>query len=238
MLMTHPKKLLLEVCANGIESALVAQQANVNRIELCEHLEVDGLTPIYKTIEAARIQLHIPIHVLIRPRAGNFFYSEEEFEIMKRDVKFCKSQKVEGIVFGILKEDGTIDLKRCEELMEIPKPLSSTFHRAFDTVKNPFESLEEIIALGFDRILTSGQSPTCLDGSEVIAQLVKQAAGRISIMAGGGITEENITEVVRRTHTNEFHFSAKSKLDDGNLISDLNRIRKIKEIAEKTFYDH
>lgn len=235
--MTTGKKILLEVCANGIESALIAQQTGVNRIELCEHLEVGGLTPGYKIIEQAMSLLRFPVHVLVRPQAENFFYSTEEFEIMKRDVKFCKSQKVQGIVFGILKEDGTIDLKRCEELLEMTKPLFATFHRAFDVVKNPLESLEEIIALGFDRILTSGQKSTCLEGSEMIAQLVKQARGRISILAGGGITEDNIAEVVKRTRTNEFHFSAKVKSPDENFVSDLNLIRKIKEIAEKTFYE-
>jgi copper homeostasis protein len=228
-------RLELEVCANRIDSALAAGEAGADRIELCEHLELDGLTPGHKVIEKTRRQLHIPIHVLIRPRAGDFIYSKKEFEVMKEDVWFCKAYGAHGVVFGNLKEDRTIDLERCAEMLMKAKPFPCTFHRAFDMVKDPFLALEQLIALGFDRILTSGQQPNCLEGSEMIAKLVKQAAGRISIMAGGGITEENIAEVVKRTHTNAFHFSAKKKLADGCFVSDLNRIRKIKEIAEKTF---
>ena len=229
-------RLELEVCANGIDSALAAQEAGVDRIELCEHLELDGLTPAHKVIEKTRRQLHIPIHVLLRPRASNFVYSKKEFEVMKEDVRYCKAYGAHGIVFGILKEDGTVDLERCAEMLLKAKPFSCTFHRAFDLVQDPLLALEQLIAMGFDRILTSGQQPNCLEGSEMIAKLFKQAAGRISIMAGGGITEENIAEVVKRSHTNAFHFSTKKKLADGSFVSDLNRIRKIKEIAEKAFY--
>jgi copper homeostasis protein len=229
-------KLVFEVCANGIESAQAAQQAGVDRIELCENLEVDGLTTHHKIIDQTRMKIRVPMHVLIRPRAGDFVYSKEEFEVMKKDVWFCKAYGAHGLVFGILNEDGTVDLELCAEMLAKAKPFSCTFHRAFDVVKDPFLALEQLIAMGFDRVLTSGQQENCLDGAEMISQLVKQAAGRISIMAGGGISEENIAEVVKQTHTNEFHFSAKKKLADGSFVSDSNLIRKIKEIAEKTFY--
>jgi len=234
--MTNPE-LQLEVCASGIESALAAQEAGVDRIELCDKLEVGGITPLYDTIKQTNYAVHIQTNVLIRPRDGDFIYSEEEFQTMLNDARFCAgSFRTTGIVFGILKQDGSIDEDRCRELIEIISPLRVTFHRAFDVVKDPFIALEQLITLGFDCILTSGQKSNCLEGAEMISQLVKQAAGRISIMAGGGITEENIAEVVKRSDTNEFHFSAKKKLADGSFVSDLNRIRKIKEIAEKTFY--
>ena len=230
-------KLQLEVCANGIESAIAAQEAGVARIELCEHLEVGGVTPDLMILPQATEKIHLPIHVLIRPRAGNFFYSKDEFNRMKTTVMLCKSLMIGGVVFGVINEDNAIDTIRCGQLTELARPMSITFHRAFDEVRNPFQALEEIISLGFDRILTSGQKSNCLEGSELISQLVEQAAGRISIMAGAGITEENIAEVVKRTYANEFHFTAKKKLADGSFVSDLNRILKIKEIAEKTYYD-
>lgn len=229
-------RLEFEVCTNGMQSALNAEKGNVNRIELCDLLEEGGITPSADVIQEAREKLSLQIFVLVRPRAGNFFYSREEFKIMKDQIDSCKELNVDGVVTGMLTPDLDVDSLRCKQLVELAKPCSITFHRAFDEVRNPFTALEEIISLGFDRILTSGQKSTCLEGSEIISQLVKQARGRISIMAGAGITEENIAEVVKRTHTNEFHFSAKKKLSDGSFVSDLNSIRKIKEIAEKTFY--
>lgn len=249
------KKLLLEVCANGIHSAINAQQAGADRIELCENLDGGGTTPSSGTIKLAREKLSIPIHVLIRPRAGDFIYSNEEFEIMKRDIEFCQSNGINGVVLAVLKSDGTIDMERCKELVQLAKPMSITFQRAFDFVKDPFVALEEIISLGCDRILTSGQKQNVLEGSELIHHLVQLANNRIILLAGAGINEENIQEVVRRTGTNEFHFSAKGKVESemkykkeglnlgsetadefSYFASNENRIRKIKELAEKTFY--
>ncbi len=228
-------RLVVEVCANGIQSAMNAELAGADRIELCENLEVDGLTPAYATIEHACSGLQIPVHVLIRPRSSDFVYSEKEFEQMRNDIAICKGYGVAGVVFGILKKDGSVDEERCAALIQEARPFFCTFHRAFDVVKNPFDALEQLIKLGFDRVLTSGQKPTCLEGSEMISELVKKSRGRISIMAGGGITEENIAQVVKGTHTDEFHFSAKVKLPDGSFVSDVNRVRKIKEIAENAF---
>ena len=225
------KKLSLEVCANGIQSALNAQLAGADRIELCENLEQDGTTPTYGTVAQVNFTTNMPCHVLIRPRPGDFVYSKEEFDAMCLDVNlYTQVPRVRGFVFGILNEDGTIDKQRCAQLLHLVKPLSATFHRAFDVLKNPFDAMEEIIDLGFDRILTSGQKSNCLDGADTIAQLVKQAAGRITIMAGGGITEENIAEIVKRTNTNEFHFSAKMKTEK-SLVSDAEHIKKIREKA-------
>ena len=230
------RKLVLEVCSNGLDSALNAQRAGADRIELCDFLEAGGITPLSDVISIVKERIVIPVHVLIRPRPGNFIYSKEEFKKMQKEIETSLKLKVEGIVVGILNHEGDTDIARCAELVKMVKPLSLTFHRAFDKVKNPIIALEEIIELGFDHILTSGQNENCLEGSDQISQLIKQADGRISIMPGAGITEENIGEIVKRTGANEFHFSAKVKLQNGNYISDLNRIRKIKEIAERTFY--
>ena len=234
--METKRKLILEVCANGLDSSLNAQRAGVDRIELCDFLEAGGITPHSDVVSVVKERIVIPVYVLIRPRPGNFIYSKEEFRKMQKEIDMCLKLKVEGIVLGILNSEGNVDIDRCAELVNIVKPLPLTFHRAFDKVKNPLVALEEIIELGFGRILTSGQKAYCLEGSEMISQLIAQANGRISIMAGAGITEDNIAEVVKRSNANEFHFSAKVKPPNENYISDLNRIRKIKEIAEQTFY--
>lgn len=228
-------KLLLEVCANGIQSACNAEEEGVDRIELCENLEEGGVTPHQELLKLVTEKISLPVHVLVRPRAGDFNYSEEEFQSMKTAIQSAKELKAGGIVTGILKEDGTIDSIRCTALVQLAHPLTVTFHRAFDSVQDPFECLETLIRLGFDRVLTSGQKENAADGAGCIRRLVEQARGRIAILAGGGITEENIEEVVRESKTNEFHFSAKVKLPDGSLVSDRERIKKIKERATKTF---
>lgn len=251
------ENLVLEICAAGIHSALNAQAAGADRIELCENLEGGGITPSHGLIRRARMLLSIPIHVLIRPRSGDFIYSDHELEIMNDDIAFCKSSGINGVVLAVLKSDGTIDTERCKQLIESSKPMSVTFQRAFDFVKDPFASMEEIIKLGCDRILTSGQQQNVLDGSTLIRQLADQAAGRIVLLAGAGISEENIEAVVQKTGTHEFHYSAKTKVKstmeyrkkDLNLgsavsdefsyfVSDENRIRNIKMIALKAYHDH
>ncbi|MFI5134967.1 MAG: copper homeostasis protein CutC [Chitinophagales bacterium] len=233
-MMETKRKLTLEVCANGIQSALNAQEAGAHRVELCSEIEVGGITPT-DVFFWSRQDFHLPAFILNRPREGDFFYTEEEFEWMINAMTLSKRAGFNGMVFGILKKDFTIDVERCAELVIQSYPLSPTFNRAFDRVKDPFKAMEQLIDIGFDRILTSGQKENCLEGSELIAQLVTEARGRIIIVAGGGITEENISEVVKRSGANEFHFSAKVKLADGRFISDLDRILKIKEIAEKVF---
>ena len=228
-------KLLFEVCANSIQSALNAEAARADRIELCEQLEIGGVTPRHEVIIEEKEKISIPIHVLVRPRGGDFCYSEKEFRIMKKDIEWLKQVNVAGVVIGILNPDFTIDKIRCAELINLARPLSVTFHRAFDEVKEPFQTLEELISLGVNRILTSGQKENALDGVILLNQLAKQANDRITILAGGGITEENISAIVQQSGTNEFHFSAKAKLEDGTYVSDLNRIRKISELARRSF---
>lgn len=223
--------LIFEVCANGIQSAINAQMGGASRIELCEHLEVGGLTPGKEIIRDALRLLHIPVHVLIRPREGNFCYTDEEFSLMKESVNLCKMLSAHGVVFGILNKNLSIDESRCAELIALSRPLSVTFHRAFDVVKEPLRELEKLLQLGFDRVLTSGQQENALKGAELIRQLADNAAGRISILAGGGVTEENIATLVKTTGTHEFHFSAKLPQADGGYVSDLQRIRNIINLA-------
>ncbi|MGB3074044.1 MAG: copper homeostasis protein CutC [Chitinophagales bacterium] len=229
------KKLIFEVCANGIQSAINAQLAGADRIELCEYLEVGGLTPHDKIIRDAKELIHIPIHVLIRPRAGNFVFSEEEYDCMKEEIIRCKKMQVAGIVTGVLNPDRTIDKIRCAELMEHAHPLSITFHRAFDVVHDPIQSLKELIELGVDRVLTSGQQENPLAGAQLIKELMNHSNGRISILAGGGITEENISAIVKESGITEIHFSARKKQVDGSYVSDLMRIKNMMQAANDTF---
>jgi copper homeostasis protein len=213
----------LEVPVFSIDSALIAQSALADRLELCSGFHEGGTTPSHATILLAKELLNIPISVMIRPRGGDFLYSENEFSIMKNDIEFCKRTGVNGVVFGILKADGTVDKRRCKELLEIAKPLFITFHRAFDRTVDPFQALEDIIEIGFDRILTSGQEKDALLGAQLISKLIERSNGKIIIMPGCGINAENLHEIKMKTKAIEFHASAKkfisSKMEYHNEIS-------------------
>jgi len=148
--------------------------------------------------------------VLIRPRPGDFHYSDFEFEAMQEDVLFCRKNRVDGIVTGILNDDGTVDMKRTEELIRLANPMRVTFHRAFDMTRDPFQAMEHIIELGIERILTSGQAPSAFEGTDLISELVAQAENRILIMPGGGINENNVTDLIKRTGAKEVHASMRS----------------------------
>jgi copper homeostasis protein len=198
----------LEIIGFNIESCIAAQEAGADRIELCAGPGEGGTTPSFGFIKAAREKLQIDLYVMIRPRGGDFLYSNEEFEIMKTDAAICKQIGCDGIVTGILTTEGKVDKKRCKELVEFVYPLEVTFHRAFDRVKDPFEALEDIIELGFERILTSGLKPKAMDNTELLSQLIKQSDGRIIIMPGSGITSENIISIAESTGATEFHSSA------------------------------
>lgn len=206
-------KITLEVCANSVQSAIAAQKGGAVRVELCDNLGEGGTTPALSQIEITRKNIDIQLNTIIRPRGGDFFYSDLEFEIMKHDIHDCGKTKCDGVVFGILNPDGSIDKKRNLELADIARHygMSMTFHRAFDRCKDLFSSLEEIIELGCNRILTSGGMNTAIEGSSVIKKLIEQAKGRISIMPGSGITENNIYELVKATGLKEFHGSFRSK---------------------------
>ncbi len=206
------KPYLIEICANSAFSALAAQEGGAKRVELCTALPEGGLTPSYGEIVLAKKNLHIDLNVIIRPRSGDFLYSDLEIESMIADINLCKELGVHGVVFGMLTAQGDVDVARCQQLLEHCEGLSVTFHRAFDVCRDPMEALQCIIDLGFDRILTSGQAATAPQGSELLSQLVEQAAGRIVIMAGCGVNEDNIAQLAQSTGLREFHFSAKDTM--------------------------
>lgn len=199
----------LEICANSSYSALQAQLAGASRVELCQSLELGGTTASYGQIRLSRQNLTIGIHALIRPRTGDFVYSKEEFDEMKEDIRFCKEVGCDGVVFGLLHTDGGIDLPRNAELVALARPMKVVFHRAFDRCNDPKNCLEDVIRLGFDRILTSGLQLTAVEGKSMLKELVDQAAGRIEIMPGAGVTESNIIELLTYTGARSIHSSAK-----------------------------
>jgi copper homeostasis protein len=211
-------KFKLEVCVDNITSALEAQSAGAHRIELCNSLIEGGTTPGYGTILSARNNLNISLNVIIRPRGGDFLYSDNEFDIMRRDIDICGESGVDGIVLGILLPSGAIDVERCAKLIEFAHPMSATFHRAFDMCSDPVRGLEDVIATGADRLLTSGQKDKAGDGAELISQLVGQADERIIIMPGSGINESNIAWLALVTGASEFHLSGRKTIESEMLF--------------------
>ncbi|MDJ1493658.1 copper homeostasis protein CutC [Cytophagaceae bacterium DM2B3-1] len=206
-------QITVEICVNSAISAIEAQKGGANRVELCENLWEGGTTPSAGTIAIARKNLTIQLFVIIRPRGGDFLYSDDEFEVMKHDILTAKQLGADGIVTGILTADGRVDIPRMKELKELAAPLPITFHRAFDMVADPYQALEDCIALGMDRILTSGLEKSAIEGMELIAELVQKAAGRIRIMPGSGINEKNVHKLVQYTGVKEVHFSAMRTVD-------------------------
>ena len=201
---------MVEVCANGVESCLAAQEGGADRVELCAGIPEGGTTPSYGEIQVARrVLTSTRLHVIIRPRGGDFLYSDLEVERMAADIAVCRELGVDGVVFGCLKADGTLDMDKNRYLMQCSHGMSVTLHRAFDRAADPVQALEDAIALGFDRILTSGQQPKAIQGVELLAQLHRLAAGRIILMAGSGVTEENIRDIREASGLTEFHFSAR-----------------------------
>ena len=183
--------MLVEVCANSLQSALNAEKGGADRIELCSELAVGGITPSYGLMKSIKKKLSIPVHVLIRPRSGDFSYSDEEFNIMKTNIELCVELGFDGIVSGVLHEDFTLDKKRTKALIELSGNLKFTFHRAFDWLENPMTALSYLETLGVDYILTSGQKKTALKGIELLTELHRKAS-RTTIMPGGGIRTDNI----------------------------------------------
>ena len=207
--MTETTMPLLEIAANSLASALVAQEAGAGRIELCASLGEGGLTPTYATIALARDRLRIPVYVLIRPRAGDFLYSDLELETMLGDIEFSAKLGCDGVVIGALDADGNVEMAQCRQMIAAAGKMGVTFHRAFDMTREPKSALEDIIALGCERLLTSGQGATALAGAALIRELVDQAAGRIVVMPGAGIDSTNIAALRAQTGAEEFHASAK-----------------------------
>jgi copper homeostasis protein len=206
-------KKVLEVCVDSVEAAVAAQEGGGDRVELCANLMEGGTTPSAGAIQHARRSIRIGLQVMIRPRGGDFCYSDSDFQVMKLDIEAARRAGADGVVFGILKPDGRIDEARTDELIRLARPLKVTFHRAFDMSRDPFESLEALVRLGVDRLLTSGQEATALEGLDLIAGLVKAAGGRIAVMPGGGITRTNFARIVRESGADELHVAAFSLLD-------------------------
>jgi copper homeostasis protein len=232
---------LLEIAANSVASALAAQEGGADRIELCASLGEGGLTPSYATIAIARERLTIPVYVLIRPRAGDFLYNELELEVMRRDIEACERLACDGVVIGVLDADGDIATRACRDLIYAARGLGVSFHRAFDLARDPARALEDIIALGCERLLTSGQRASALEGAPLISALIEQAAGRIVIMPGAGVDAQNVAGLRAETGATEFHASAKralpsrtryrpdrlSDMQNGELRSDVDAIRQL-----------
>lgn len=218
-------KITLEICANSISSAIHAHKGGASRIELCSNLEQGGTTPSAGMILETN-WLPLEIYVLIRPRIGNFVYSETEFQTILSDIAFCKKNGCEGVVLGFLDENGNVDQERTQKAVKLASPMQVTFHRAFDCVKNPFQSLETIIACGCHGILTSGLSAKASEGKEILRKLVEKADNRIEIMAGSGVNSNNVKELFD-VGIRSFHASASEEI--------VNEIRT-ETAATKTFY--
>ncbi|MCW5850321.1 MAG: copper homeostasis protein CutC [Anaerolineae bacterium] len=202
----------IEVCVDSVESALGAQAGGADRVELCDNLMEGGTTPSAGTIAVARRVLQLGLQVMIRPRGGDFCYSDLEFESMQHDIEVAKSHGADGVVFGLLLPDGRVDVERTRRLVEQARPLSVTFHRAFDVARDPFEALEALIQMGVDRILTTGQEPTVLEGLDLITELVRVAGDRVIILAGAG-SKRVMQKVVAQSGVREIHIVAPRAVD-------------------------
>lgn len=200
--------IVLEACVDSVESAVAAEQGGASRIELCSDLLEGGLTPGPGTMKVAREALDIPIMAMVRPRGGDFCYSDLEYRVMLHDISAAKEAGANGVVLGILRPDGTVDAERTRAAIEVAGPLQVTFHRAFDMARDAIEALDVLISLGVQRVLTSGQEASAAEGVDLIAALVRHASGRIIVMPGGGITTRNAGKIVSATGAREVHFYA------------------------------
>ncbi|MBI1387315.1 MAG: copper homeostasis protein CutC [bacterium] len=246
------KQIQIEVCVGGVDSAIEAQRGGADRVELCDNLMEGGTTPSAGAIAVARQRLALGLMVMIRPRGGDFYYSDEEFEMMRRDVQIAQSLGADGVVFGLLTPDGLIDAERMRELIDLARPMSVTCHRAFDMTLDPQAALETLIGLGVNRVLTSGQRDSVPQGAELLAELVKQANERIIIMPGCGINEDNLSDVIRMTGALEYHVSCRKSIESAmrfrnpnvymgtpglpeyeRLVTDASRIAEIVRVAKE-----
>ncbi len=245
-------KRILEICIDSVESGIIAERTGADRVELCDNLYEGGTTPGPGTIRIARKELNIGLNIMIRPRGGDFLYSEIEFNIIKEDIRIAKEEGADGIVAGILTADGHIDIPKTSELVELASPLPFTFHRAFDMTAEPFSAMEDIISCGASRILTSGHTDLVVDNVGLIKELIEKAGSRIIIMPGSGINENNIAGIIKETGAMEFHLTghrtinSKMRFQKQNIymggipeipefsrkIADENRIRKIRDIID------
>ncbi len=211
--MTNHSQILVEVCVDSVASAIAAERGGAQRVELCGSLVEGGITPSAGLIEATRAAVSIALHVMIRPRGGDFCYEPDDFETMRRDLIVAQRLGANGVVFGVLDANGNVDVARTRQLTELARPLAVTFHRAFDMTVDLFRALEDVCAAGVDRVLTSGGEPTSLQGQEMIAQLARRAQGRIVVMPGSGIKPDNARSLVDRTGVKEVHVGLRSAIE-------------------------
>lgn len=208
-------ELTIEVCIDSVQSAINAQAGGADRVELCDNLFEGGTTPSLGMMRVVRQNITIGLQVMIRPRGGDFLYSDAEFEVMKADIAAAKELGADGVVFGCLTPEGAIDQAKTKELMALARPMNVTFHRAFDMVKDPFQALEDLVTLGVDRVLTSGLERTVMEGIDLLKDLVEKAGDRIIILAGGGVRPHNIQKLVSRTQVKECHVSGRQPVESG-----------------------
>jgi copper homeostasis protein len=201
--------MLLEIACFSLEAAILAEEAGADRIELCSGPLEGGLTPSFSMISLARNILKIPIHIMIRPREGDFLYTPRELKSMEYDIEMIKEKGVEGVVLGVLNNDSSINTTVLSRMVKIADPMNITFHRAFDLTKDPIQAMNDIISTGARRILTSGQRPGAIEGKDLVARLIQLADGKISIMPGSGVNASNIAELCRFTLANEIHASVR-----------------------------
>lgn len=220
-------KKKLEIACFSFDSAIVAESAGADRIELCQNYAAGGITPAHATIKAIKNKLNIPIHVIIRPRGGDFVYSTDELEQMKKDILFCKSQHIQGIVFGCLNVQNEIDMHVCKDIIDLAKPMQITFHRAIDYCENMESQIEILIALGVDKVLTSGTKDRVTDGLDVIKHLQEKFGKEIVIMPGGGIRSGNLEHILQETNAVEIHSAA---MTHNTELCDADEIKKMKAI--------
>jgi copper homeostasis protein len=200
--------LIHEICIDSISGVLAAKSAGAHRVEFCANLLEGGITPSRGMIHQARKVAGIKLHVIIRPRGGDFLYDDDEFSIQEADIDAAKAEGADGVVIGLLQADGTIDVLRTRALVTRARPLAVTFHRAFDMTPDPFAALDTLISLGVERVLTSGQEASVLEGLPLITELVRRAGEKIIVMPGGGITARNVQRIVSEARPKEIHFAA------------------------------
>lgn len=208
----------LEVCVDSVESAVTAQESGADRLEVCANLVVGGTTPGVSQFKQIRRACGIELNVLVRPRSGDFLYTDAEFQMIVEDIQMFRELGADGIVAGCLKADGNLDLERMRKLRRCADSLQMTLHRAFDVCRDPYQALEEAVSLGINTILTSGQAPVCAEGKQVLKKLIAQAGGRIEILVGSGVNAEVIRQLMEEIHASSFHMSGKKIISSGMIF--------------------